>query len=71
MHADDDVARENLCRYVLRHPISLQRLSITRDARVAQVFDFKLSEKRKFTAGSDSIFDAVQLAVYPRFPLGG
>ena len=35
VHADDDVGRENLCRYVLRHPISLQRLSMTRDGRVA------------------------------------
>ena len=35
MRADDDLGRENLCRYVLRHPISLQRLSMTRDGRVA------------------------------------
>ena len=35
VRGDDDVGRENLCRYVLRHPISLQRLSMTRDGRVA------------------------------------
>ena len=35
VRADDDVGRENLCRYILRHPISLQRLSMTRDGRVA------------------------------------
>jgi len=29
VHADDDEGRENLCRYILRHPISLQRLSMT------------------------------------------
>jgi len=28
VRGDDDVGRENLCRYVLRHPISLSRLSL-------------------------------------------
>ena len=27
VYVDDDVGRENRCRYVLRHPISLQHLS--------------------------------------------
>jgi hypothetical protein len=31
----DAEARERLCRYVLRHPLSLQRLSWTRDHRIA------------------------------------
>ena len=35
VRGDDDVGRENLCRYVLRHPISLSRLSLTSDGRVA------------------------------------
>ncbi len=35
VHADDDEGGENLCRYILRHPITLQRLSMTRDGRVA------------------------------------
>jgi hypothetical protein len=32
---DDDAGRENLCRYVLRHPISLSRHSLTTDGRIA------------------------------------
>jgi len=35
VRGDDDVGRENLCRYVLRHPVSLSRLSLTSDGRVA------------------------------------
>lgn len=40
VRGDDDVGRENLCRYILRHPISLQRLSMTRDGRVAYAIKY-------------------------------
>jgi len=35
VRGNDAVGRENLCRYVLRHPISLSRLGLTSDGRVA------------------------------------
>jgi len=41
----DDVGRENLCRYVLRHPISLSRLGLTSDGRVA--YEMKYPRGRK------------------------
>ena len=45
VRADDDVGRENLCRYILRHPISLQRLSMTQDGRVAYAIKYSRGNK--------------------------
>jgi hypothetical protein len=35
IRAGDDVGRERLCRYVLRHGLSLERMSWTHDGRIA------------------------------------
>lgn len=45
VRADDDVGRESLCRYIVRHPISLQRLSLTRDGRVAYAIKYPRGNK--------------------------
>jgi hypothetical protein len=41
----DADGRERLCRYVLRHPLSLQRLSWTKDRRVAYAVKYPRSPK--------------------------
>jgi hypothetical protein len=45
VRGNDDVGRENLCRYVLRHPISLSRLSLTSDGRVAYQIKYPRGSK--------------------------
>jgi len=67
----DADGRERLCRYVLRHPLSLQRLSWTKDGRIA--YEVKYPRSRKHT---HLLLDPVQflarlasLIPPPRHPL--
>ena len=67
----DADGRERLCRYVLRHPLSLQRLGWTRDGRVSYLVKYPRSPKR-----THLLLDPVQLLARlaslippPRHPL--
>jgi hypothetical protein len=42
----DADSRERLCRYVLRHPLSLQRLAWTKDGRLAYEVKYPRSPKQ-------------------------
>jgi len=70
VRGDDDVGRENLCRYVLRHPISLSCLSLTSDGRVA--YQMKYPRGKKTHLLMDPVQFLARLASLvppPRHPL--
>jgi hypothetical protein len=70
VRGDDDVGRENLCRYVLRHPISLSRLSLTSDGRVA--YEMKYPRRGRTHLLMDPVQFLARLASLvppPRHPL--
>jgi len=53
--ADNDVGRENLCRYILRPPISLQRLTLTQDGRVAYAVKYPRGNKTHLQAARKAL----------------